>query len=246
MTPCGYCGGQLRPVTQDGIHVLLCFQCSRGFVPLDGELRRNIITDAPRPKPDGVPSRKARHEYTEEDDRLILKLGAEEASDALGLPRASVQNRLRRIRSQRATPEWSELNKARIRLLLDDWCTVREVAEAFGANRFVMRRQLAQMGLLHVPEDYHITETDFQKQVVQKATRRGWQYYHSHDSRRDNAGFPDLVLWRERIIYRELKIGRHQLRPEQRVRLRELRGAGADVDVWRPTDWESKILPSLR
>lgn len=51
-------------------------------------------------------------------------------------------------------------------------------------------------------------------------------------------GWPDLVLWRpDRIIFRELKSETGKLTPAQRDLLLSLRAAGADVLVWRPSDW---------
>src|SRR5688572_19177552 len=47
-----------------------------------------------------------------------------------------------------------------------------------------------------VTEAFTQTERAFQAQVVKYARLMGWTAYHTHDSRRSQAGFPDLVLVR--------------------------------------------------
>ena len=51
------------------------------------------------------------------------------------------------------------------------------------------------------------TEKQWQATVTQLAQTLGWMVYHTHDSRRSEPGFPDLVLARDRIVaaYAELK-----------------------------------------
>ena len=72
----------------------------------------------------------------------------------------------------------------------------------------------------------------------------GWQWYHTGDSRKSNAGFPDLVMVRERVVYAELKKQSGKVSPEQQVWIDALRAAGEEVYVWRPSDWDEicKIL----
>lgn len=52
-------------------------------------------------------------------------------------------------------------------------------------------------------------EEDFQNQVLALAGPLGWELtYHTHDSRRSNGGFPDLVMASERrgrVVFLELK-----------------------------------------
>lgn len=81
-----------------------------------------------------------------------------------------------------------------------------------------------------------ITEAQWQAQVLELATLYRWGYYHTFDSRRSQPGFPDLVLWRDRIIYAELKAADGKLTPLQKRVLEGLRRAGAEVFVWRPKD----------
>lgn len=85
-------------------------------------------------------------------------------------------------------------------------------------------------------------EREFMAQVVKLARLCGWLVYHTHDSRRSERGFPDLVLAhpRRRLVwFVELKTDRGDYRPGQREWLEALRQAGAFAQVWRPRDWDS-------
>ena len=84
----------------------------------------------------------------------------------------------------------------------------------------------------------HLTEADLQASVEDLATFRGWAKYHTHDSRRSDPGFPDLVLWRDhRLIFAELKAAKGKLTPEQETTLDALMLTGSEVYVWRPEAW---------
>ncbi len=87
--------------------------------------------------------------------------------------------------------------------------------------------------------DALVTERDFQQTVLELARVLGWRCYHTHDSRRSEPGFPDIVAVRPpRIIYAELKTERGRLSADQRQWLSLLEGcAGVEVHVWRPSDW---------
>jgi hypothetical protein len=51
-----------------------------------------------------------------------------------------------------------------------------------------------------------MTEGELQRAVIDLADLYGWRWYHVHDSRRSNPGFPDLVLVRRgRCLFLELK-----------------------------------------
>lgn len=83
------------------------------------------------------------------------------------------------------------------------------------------------------------SEKGFLAAVVRLARLCGWLVYHTHDSRRSQAGFPDLVLCKPpRVIYAELKSERGRVRPEQQQWLERLRACGADARLWRPSDWK--------
>ena len=93
-----------------------------------------------------------------------------------------------------------------------------------------------------------INEKAFQAKVIELARTMGWTVAHFSDSRRqvkpgvfvgdkDAAGFPDLVLVRERVLFRELKAEKGRLSDKQAQWIADLEHAGADVKVWRPSDW---------
>lgn len=83
------------------------------------------------------------------------------------------------------------------------------------------------------------SEKSFQSQVVKLAKLYQWTLYHTYDSRRSNAGFPDLVLIKgPRIVVVELKSDKGKLRPEQEDWLAKFRATPAEVYVWRPSDWD--------
>jgi len=96
-----------------------------------------------------------------------------------------------------------------------------------------------------------ITEAQYQDQIVDLAHALGWTVAHFRAARTaagwrtpvsaDGAGFVDLVLARERIVFVELKSERGPLSQAQRVWLIKLRAAGAEVYVWRPSDFETAI-----
>lgn len=94
-------------------------------------------------------------------------------------------------------------------------------------------------------------EKDLQEAILAYARPRSWLAYHTYDSRRSAAGFPDLVLVRgPRLICAELKKQNGRVTPDQEKwldALRVLHGAWNDplqgrgivfeVHVWRPSDW---------
>jgi hypothetical protein len=82
------------------------------------------------------------------------------------------------------------------------------------------------------------SESQFQAAVVEYAERLGWLAYHTHDSRRSNPGFPDLVLARRgRLIFAELKTEKGRLSTAQVDWLRAIEDASIEVYVWRPSLW---------
>lgn len=70
--------------------------------------------------------------------------------------------------------------------------------------------------------------------------------YHTHDSRRSEPGFPDLVVvGPSGLLFRELKSERGRLTADQRQWLERLTEAGADASVWRPSAWPDQVLLEL-
>ncbi len=90
-------------------------------------------------------------------------------------------------------------------------------------------------------------EAAFLREVMEAARLLGYLCYHVHDSRRDEAGYPDLVMVRDgRCIYAELKSERGKLRPAQRVWLDALgQVPGVEVYCWHPRDMDA-ILAVLQ
>lgn len=82
-----------------------------------------------------------------------------------------------------------------------------------------------------------LTEQQWQRQVITVAQMYAWDVHHHHDSRRSEAGWPDLVLvGHRRALFVELKTLRGRVRPPQRHWLTALTLAGCEVALWRPTD----------
>ena len=101
----------------------------------------------------------------------------------------------------------------------------------------------------------HEKEAAFQAAVIELAQMLGWKVAHFRAARTksgwrtpvaaDGAGWPDLVLVRDRVIFAECKTERGKLRPDQAEWVDALCEAGADVYVWRPSGWD-EIETTLR
>lgn len=86
-----------------------------------------------------------------------------------------------------------------------------------------------------------LTEKELQGLVLETARMLGWRHYHTFNSKRSASGFPDLVLVHEgkrRVVYAELKSESGKLSEAQHVWVCSLANAGAEVHVWRPSDWD--------
>lgn len=87
-----------------------------------------------------------------------------------------------------------------------------------------------------------LTEKRWMAQVVTLATNLGWRAYHTFDSRRSAAGFPDLVLVkRPRIVWAELKREGAGATPEQLAWMEDLRACGQQVYLWWPSDLDEVV-----
>lgn len=84
-----------------------------------------------------------------------------------------------------------------------------------------------------------VTEAQWQHVVTDLAKLLGWRTWHCTIAYRSAAGFPDLVLVRDRVVFAELKAERGKLTAAQEIWLLWLRAAGAEVHVWRPSDLDA-------
>src|ERR1035441_3225792 len=74
--------------------------------------------------------------------------------------------------------------------------------------------------------------------------RYGLTWYHTYNSEKSPSGFPDLVIAGRWVVYRELKRQTEKPTKTQREWIAALEAAGADVGVWRPSDWLSGRVQS--
>lgn len=98
-----------------------------------------------------------------------------------------------------------------------------------------------------------MTETQLQNSIIELCKLYGWLYYHTHDSRRSVAGFPDLVIVKDaRIIFAELKKDGRHATAEQEKWLAALHyaatfGEHISVYLWNEGHWnDGTILETLQ
>lgn len=87
-----------------------------------------------------------------------------------------------------------------------------------------------------------ITHEQLRQAVRDCATRLGWMVWSTYDSRRSPNGEPDIRAAhpkQRRRIWIELKTGSGRLTPSQREAIACLQDAGAEVYVWRETNWRN-------
>lgn len=86
------------------------------------------------------------------------------------------------------------------------------------------------------------------EQVREAARVLGLRCYHTHDSRRSEPGFPDVVLvGRHGVLWRELKTHTGRLTRDQQDWIDRLHIAGQDAAVWRPSDLiTGRVLDQMR
>jgi glycine/D-amino acid oxidase-like deaminating enzyme len=90
-----------------------------------------------------------------------------------------------------------------------------------------------------------LTEADWQELVVQYARLQGWWCFHPYDSRKSQAGWPDLVLMRPpELVIVELKSQRGKVTQEQERVLAMLDECGVEAHLWRPAD-EAAVFDRL-
>ena len=95
--------------------------------------------------------------------------------------------------------------------------------------------------MIKAPE---MRESDLQEQVLTAAHYLGWTLrYHTFDSRKSAAGFPDLVLCRPpRVLFVELKSEQGKLTSDQERWAVGLRACpGVEFFIWRPSNWPQVV-----
>ena len=101
-----------------------------------------------------------------------------------------------------------------------------------------------------MPPKVRVSETEFQRAVVDYLNMCGWRHLHVRKSmgRRNGTegwqtttsikGWPDLLAWKPgRIVAIELKSDTGRATPEQLDVLASLSAAGVETFIWRPSDW---------
>lgn len=87
-------------------------------------------------------------------------------------------------------------------------------------------------------------EGEFQNAVNRLAAKNGWLIYHTHNSKRSQPGFPDLVALKDGfLVFAELKRERNaKLTDAQALWLSELEEIDEiQVELWRPSDWDKIV-----
>lgn len=79
-----------------------------------------------------------------------------------------------------------------------------------------------------------MSEDDWAAFVLEYADVRGWTYWHDRDSRLNDAGFPDYMFTRDRLVWAELKNETYKASDAQLAFAGRLRRAGQEVHLWRP------------
>ena len=95
-----------------------------------------------------------------------------------------------------------------------------------------------------------LSEADFQQTVIEVAELHQWRIYHVANVKGQlrsttSEGFPDIVFARpKRLFFAELKLEGEEPTANQLIWHALLRSVGAEVFVWRPSDWREieKVL----
>ena len=87
-------------------------------------------------------------------------------------------------------------------------------------------------------------ESEFQGRVIALAYAAGWSIYHTYDSRRSVAGFPDLLMLHPTHgqLVAKLKSQTGELTPQQSIWLLAFMQAGQQAAIWRPADLASGLI----
>lgn len=93
-----------------------------------------------------------------------------------------------------------------------------------------------------MPKVPMISERAFQGTVTDALELYGWAWYHTHDSRRSPAGFPDIIAVRGPVMLAiELKREDGKTSVSQYRWLDMLRATGARAYVIRPSNFDTLL-----
>jgi len=101
-----------------------------------------------------------------------------------------------------------------------------------------------------------MSEGELLENILDCAQKTGWlrAHFRSVETKNkgwqtpvqaDGAGFPDIVLVRERVIYAEVKSGIGKLSKLQEDWLGALSDAGQEVYVWSPREWYAGTIQKI-
>ena len=101
-----------------------------------------------------------------------------------------------------------------------------------------------------------MSEAELQKNVISLARAQGWLVAHFRPGmtkrgnwvtavQGDGAGFPDLVLVKDHVIYVELKAELGHLTNQQKTWMSRLSDAGEKIFVWRPSHWQNGTIEKV-
>src|SRR5262245_47122823 len=87
------------------------------------------------------------------------------------------------------------------------------------------------------------TEDELLAKVRQLAKMTGWKCYHTRDSRKSEAGFPDVVLTNgDDVLIYELKDNRRKPTADQEQWLQLFQHTGkVEAGLWRPKHWATIV-----
>lgn len=105
-----------------------------------------------------------------------------------------------------------------------------------------LRQQQDKAALPGAAAPGSLSETEFLTRIRRLAKEAGFLVYHTHDSRRSDEGFPDIVATDgARVLWIELKSATGKLTAAQARWIELLQHAGQECYIWRPKDWPAII-----
>lgn len=85
-------------------------------------------------------------------------------------------------------------------------------------------------------------ESELQRKVIETCNWLGLRHYHTFDSRKSAAGFPDLVIVGPLgVLFVELKSDKGLVSPQQEAWVADLERAGAEAFIIRPAGFDHLV-----